>query len=1300
MRLANEGIEARSEATPGAGDWAVTRQGYDENFNLVSIVQPEGETTLQTYDPRNLLFSVTRGAATDEASTETYVHDAEGNRTLLTNGRGFSHETAFDGFGRVKSANDPLGNRTAMGYDDGSSVVESARYDGGGHLLAETGSSFDLRGRPATASTWLWSGSDPTGARTLTSSTAYDAAGNAIASTDALGRTSTQAFDSAGRRVTATDAVGNRVEWELDRASHSRQVTMVEQVEGEGPVTTTVQAAHDALGRATTTTDPLGNVATTVYDARGNVRLAIDPEGHFTESTFDGPDRLTRTVRPEGISVDYAYDRSSRLTSYRDALNQTTSWSYDALGRARTTTYPDATQESVAYDAAGNATLLVDANGNQVTQIFDSANRMSSRSVVPGSGVEGPTAEIFAYDGLSRLTQVQSGTHVTSHTYDSLSRQTSETTNGKTTTYQRDDAGNVTQQVYPSGTSLTQTFDALNRQKTVATGGSALVSYGFRGGDLVASKSLGNGLAGGTTYDGARRPVRSTLGGANFEPFTERLAWSKRNLKTATQREDLNGRGYVVAYDGAGRLVEAAKAENPLDLAPNNSTPAAATVAALSESYGYSYDAAENLLEQRPERFAISAHQSSPSDGSGRNRPGSFAGQTLSWDGNGNLIRKGADHFAWDYRNRLTRVTRDGVGEIARYEYDAFNRLSKRTVGGEVQEWAWSGWQLLERYKNGQLAMRRTYGQGLDEVVRQESDSDGDGVLETVTIPVYDSIGNAVAITDESGKAIERYEYSPYGTRTIRVDLTPPVVEQLREADGQLLLEFSEEILLQRIEQAITGGTLTLRDTTDDEPVTITASQPVRDGKQKGRRLLLTPDPGAPPEANHAMLLHIEPSAMADLFENRSETAYEKAFVWLDADHVIEDTTPPRVELLLTKTGELELGWSEAIDAESASQRILLDGQTLTWITTPDGYTLKPDVAISATTHTLQVTGQLADLGGNAIAAPWSHSVTTGGTDRIVYERPDERITPTSTLDNLASFQGHITDPATGLVYMRNRWMDPEMGRFLSADPMGYPDGPSQYGFAGNSPQDRSDPLGLFQQDFHQGLTEYLARLAGFNFREAKLLGRAAQSPDCEGDPRNPINSGLLINSRALPPFGVGAFPKTQVSNAERAEAAMRLRTWHFPLTLTSEGYRVVKQSAEASEIYRRGIRDGDLWAFGSGLHVLEDSFSHSGKGSREFFDPVRAIYAQYGHPDERGGLFDASTDEPDKYPLLAIEAAAATFAALLEFRSQNDPSFDFDEFAARWEDYSRAPLLQFINSTREGRLEWLGDAHIYLDPE
>ena len=587
------------EVTAGVGDWIATQRDYDENFNLTSVTGPENEITLQVFDARNLLDSVTRGSGTPDAATESHAYDAEGNRTLYTDGRGHPHITAFDGFGRVQSATDPLGQRTAMTYDDGSNVVDSRSFDSGGTLLAASGSTFDLRRRPKSALSRLWTGSDASGARVLTSSTTYDAAGNALSMTDAMGRSAHQTFDAAERRVTATDAAGNRTEWALDGAGNARAVTAVEQVSGSGPLSATVTAAYDALGRPVAASDPLGNRATTTYDARGNVRLAIDPEGHFTESTYDGLDRLTRTVRPEGISVDYGYDRSSRLVTYRDALDQTTTWTYDALGRKRGATYPDATQETATYDAAGNPTLLVDANGTSVTQGFDPANRLTSRTIVRGDGVEGPTAEIFAYDGLSRLTLAQSGIHVTSQTYDSLSRRLTETTDGRTITFEHDDAGNATQQLYPSGTTLTHVFDALDRMQAVSSGNGTHVTYGFRGSDLVAAKSLGNGLAGGTTYDPARRPIRSDLGGANFQPFSELLSWSPRNLKTAIQREDLNSQGYLVAYDDAGRLVEAAKAENPLALAPNNSTPLRAIIAALPDSFGFTYDAAENLLEQR-----------------------------------------------------------------------------------------------------------------------------------------------------------------------------------------------------------------------------------------------------------------------------------------------------------------------------------------------------------------------------------------------------------------------------------------------------------------------------------------------------------------------------------------------------------------------------------------------------------------------------------------------------------------------------------------------------------------------------
>jgi len=58
-------------------------------------------------------------------------------------------------------------------------------------------------------------------------------------------------------------------------------------------------------------------------------------------------------------------------------------------------------------------------------------------------------------------------------------------------------------------------------------------------------------------------------------------------------------------------------------------------------------------------------------------------------------------------------------------------------------------------------------------------------------------------------------------------------------------------------------------------------------------------------------------------------------------------------------------------------------------------------------------------------------------------------------------FHGRPVDEATGLMYFRNRWLDPELGRFVTPDPLGFVDGPSMYIFAGYDPVNMSDPLGL-----------------------------------------------------------------------------------------------------------------------------------------------------------------------------------------------------------------------------------------------
>jgi RHS repeat-associated protein len=58
-------------------------------------------------------------------------------------------------------------------------------------------------------------------------------------------------------------------------------------------------------------------------------------------------------------------------------------------------------------------------------------------------------------------------------------------------------------------------------------------------------------------------------------------------------------------------------------------------------------------------------------------------------------------------------------------------------------------------------------------------------------------------------------------------------------------------------------------------------------------------------------------------------------------------------------------------------------------------------------------------------------------------------------------FQGQRLDEETGLYYFKNRYYDPNHGRFISRDPEGMVDGPNLYAFVNNNPINFTDPLGL-----------------------------------------------------------------------------------------------------------------------------------------------------------------------------------------------------------------------------------------------
>lgn len=66
---------------------------------------------------------------------------------------------------------------------------------------------------------------------------------------------------------------------------------------------------------------------------------------------------------------------------------------------------------------------------------------------------------------------------------------------------------------------------------------------------------------------------------------------------------------------------------------------------------------------------------------------------------------------------------------------------------------------------------------------------------------------------------------------------------------------------------------------------------------------------------------------------------------------------------------------------------------------------------------------------------------------------------------NTLRFMGRERDEFSGLYYVRNRWYDPHLGRFISEDPIGLNGGINWYTYAGNSPTNALDPLGLCKED-------------------------------------------------------------------------------------------------------------------------------------------------------------------------------------------------------------------------------------------
>jgi len=105
------------------------------------------------------------------------------------------------------------------------------------------------------------------------------------------------------------------------------------------------------------------------------------------------------------------------------------------------------------------------------------------------------------------------------------------------------------------------------------------------------------------------------------------------------------------------------------------------------------------------------------------------------------------------------------------------------------------------------------------------------------------------------------------------------------------------------------------------------------------------------------------------------------------------------------------------------------------------------------------------------------------------------------------TYTGRELDPDTGLFYYFARYYDPQLGRFLSEDPIEMEGGINYYAYVSNDPAGFNDPFGLCQEGKPMGPCEWE------EVRDMKVVASAFLG-DFHYERCTPVGLGLPHSSR------------------------------------------------------------------------------------------------------------------------------------------------------------------------------------------
>ncbi|XUL94005.1 RHS repeat-associated core domain-containing protein [Streptomyces galilaeus] len=777
---------------------------------------------------------------------------------------------------------------------------------------------------------------------------------------------------------------------------------------------------------------------------------------------------VTRLMTSAGRWITFSYDSNNRVTAAHDNSGRTVTYTYDAAGRLDTVTDPAGKVSSYTYDGTSNRIATAkDARGIvYMTNTYDDAGRMKKQTLTEGQEYSFAytttgTGEITAtevtqpggavrrveFDGgygtsdteaygtdLARKTVLERGTN---HRVDAVTDPY-----GRRTEVHYDAAGHVTGSEELAGTSQarssgTVVYDGPYEQPssiTDALGHTTRLAYDANGNLTKTTDPEGRETS--YTYNGAGQVTTATDAAHAVTTYT----YANGNLTAVTDSE---GRTSTQFTDAAGRPITLTDASGSATTVTYDNLNQTRTVTdPLGHTTALGYDAGGNLTALTDAR-----------------------GNTTTW--------------AYDDADRPKSAT-DPLGAQALFAYDAAGFLKTATNRSGTS--AVAEYDLLGRPKRtqygvnslGQAESTVSYTYDAKDLPQQVTDSQAGN--QSFTYDAYDRVASStgptgtVSYTYDAGD--RRTTMTAAGTTTAYGYDTSDILTSVTSGTQQVT--FGLDAAGREKTASLPGG---ITRTTGYDTTGVITSIAYAQGTKTIGNLAYTRDQRALQTGLTGSLAKVAlPAAETGTQfgkDNRITSYNGRTFTYdatgqLTGDGLRTYTWNARGELSgLAKAGTTSsfgydpLGGRISKTIGATSSRALTDGtnplveQDGSGATTATVATSGLDEFLSRTANgTTQV--YLTDALGSVVGL-----ANSDGSVATTYAY-DPGGTPTasgSATPNPYTFTGR-EDDGTGLLYYRDRYYDPQTGRFISQDPSGPSGGTNLYQYALSSPTTYTDPTG------------------------------------------------------------------------------------------------------------------------------------------------------------------------------------------------------------------------------------------------